>query len=550
MIILQRSTSSCKKLSFDAWLATTGATGTCDSAPKLPRLGVRLEDAFVEIRDLWWRLGYEMGQDKTADIAHAPTGGAFGSDFGVMLAWSQLISDLAKEKETILVFCDDPWLFRHLATLPGVTPHAPPPPLWPQKIRLVLRGFLARCKVALSCAFAAIRLVGFKKNQQQQDPTILVYGHPRSDTAGRDAYFGSAMKHFSELKRLLHTDCPPARALELIADGRTASLHAWGSPLRALFLVGTAWRPSKKHITGPYGWLIRRAAARENGGGGPAMNRWQLHCQKRWLAAVRPSRLIWPWENHAWERDLCRQAQKLGVSTVGYQHTVIGPHQINYSPSTNPDGLNSIPDIVASNGPAYRDELQAWGIPDERLKIAGAWRFERPKDGQQACLYDPDSPVFVPLSAVAEVGRQQLSAARIIAETGRKVLVKTHPMYPLVFETTANLSQTDVPLAEQGGLSAVLYSTGTSGLEALLAGLPTFRLMLEDRIAIDILPKGLRSENVTLDDVAKAVLRKIKHTPKAADWDAVLAPVDMDLWRQWLSSDKDGTSAETNGQKT
>jgi hypothetical protein len=513
---------------YDCWLATTGAASPpgLDPLRRLPRLAARLEQAFVESRELWWRLGREMGAAPGGDVAHAPTGGAFGSDFGVMLAWSRLVDGLASEAATCLVLCDDPWLFRHLADRGGVRAGAPPP-LWPRRLLLAMRGWLARAKVALKAASAAVRLRGLR-GASAGGSALLVYGHPESDAAGHDAYFGSLMTEMPDLERMLHTDCPPARASELARDGRTGSLHAFGNPLYAPALLFERWRPARAHARGPLGWLVRRAAAKENGGGGPAMNRWQCHCQQRWLRRARPRRVAWPWENHAWERALCRAARRLGVATLGYQHTVVGPHQLNYSPATNPDGLASLPDLVVANGPAYRRELAAFGVPPERLAVGGAFRFA----GVDGSRHDPGGPVFVPLSAIPDAARAQLKAARLLAAAGRRVLVKEHPMYPLPFAEAPNLARASAPLARQQGLAAVVYATGTSGLEALLLGIPTYRLLLEDRIAIDVLPEGLSARPVTLEDAVSALAAA--GPPPAVRREDILAPVDLGLWRRWL----------------
>lgn len=516
--------------SYGCWFATTDTAAPLDSANKLPQLAPRLEEAFKDCRETWWRLGRELSANPGAETAQMPTGAAFGSDFGLMLAWARIAEQMAAAEETCLAVCDDPWLFRHLSRPPGVTA-GKPPRLWPRLVFLRSRGFLARCKVAVTVFVASLRLRRLKGAHAKGDHVLLVYGHPRSNAEGYDDYFGGLMGAMPRLKRLLHTDCPAERALELAADGKTAGLHAWGNPFFALSLIPTLWRPERVHTQGPHGWLVRRSAEKENGGGGPAMNRWQHHCQQRWLAAITPSRVAWPWENHGWERQFCRAARPLGVPTLGYQHTVIGPYQINYSTATNHDGLNSIPDLVVSNGPAYRDELVAWGIPAERVVIGGALRF-KPFAGS---LYDPEGPVFIPLSAIPMAARQQVTAAAAIAQTGRKVLVKEHPMYPLDFADAPNLSRTDVPLQEQTGLSAVLYSTGTSALEALLAGVPAFRLMLEDRIAIDVLPADVEAESVTADTVSQAL--KTPARPRRLEWERVLAHPDMELWRRLLSND-------------
>ena len=529
-LLLRRSRDLPDPGAYRFWFPTTGTEVALDAERKLPRLAARLEGAFNACRTLWWRLGREMGAAATAEIAVTPTGSSMGSDFGVMLAWSRLAGEIAAGDETCLAVCDDPWLFRHLAGIPGVRAGRPPP-LSGRRARLRLRGVLARCRVSLSAAMAALRLGQLRGVHAGGDPVLLVYGHPLTDGQGFDAYFDDLMERLPAVKRLLHTDCPARRALELTGDGRTASLHAWGSPLRALGLVTVRWRPDRRHTEGPHGWLVRRAAEKENGGGAPAMNRWSLHCQERWLASAKPSRVAWPWENHAWERGLCRAARRLGVRTIGYQHAVIGPHKLNYSTASNPDGLDSIPDLVVANGPAYRAELAAWGVPEERLVIGGAFRFRR----SEKDLYDAEGPVFVPLSSNPDEARQLVAAARAVADSGRAVLVKDHPLYPLKFRESANLSRTTVPMAGHDGLSAVLYTTGTSGLDALLEGLPTFRLMLEDRISIDILPAAAEATPVTADEVVEALRSAAR--PRPLEWESVLAPPDMELWRRLLSGD-------------
>ncbi len=525
-VLLHNSRDLPDPTAYEVWFAITGAGEGFDPATKLSGLAARLDQAYCDCRTLWWKLGKEMAGEPGADTAHTPTG-SVSVDFGMMLAWSQLTAEVAAEARGCLVVCDDPWLFRHLAGLEGVRA-GPPPRLWTRRLALWSRGLLARCKVSLSMALAAILTRPRRREFPGSGPVLLVYAHPSSNAQGFDSYFGGLMKELPGLGRMLHTDCGPRRARELAADGRTASLHSWGNPVRALGLAGERWCPGRHLTEGPHGWLVRRAADKENGGGGPAMNRWQLHCQERWLRAAGPSRVAWPWENLAWERALCRTARRLGVPTIGYQHTVVGRHQINYSSATNPDGLASIPDLVVCNGPAYRDELEAWDIPAERLVIGGAFRIEEARND----IFDERGPVYVPLSGIHQTAYRQLAAARIIGESGRRVLVKDHPMYPLDFAESTNLRRTATPLLEQKALSAVLYSTGTSGLEALLAGLPAFRLLIEGHLAIDVLPRGLDVPAITIDELPGAL--KDAPRPPRLDWESVLSPVDMDLWRRVL----------------
>jgi hypothetical protein len=526
-ILLRQSTDLPPAGAYQNWFAVTGTPTILDGTLKLPHLAEKLENAFMDSRKTWWTIGHDLSQEPTAENAHMPTGGAFGSDFGIMLAWSRLTESVANQTDICLVICDDPWLYRHLANLPNVAAGTAPPLQWIE-VKLSLRGWLARIKTALKNATAAIALRNSCSAQRSGGAAILVYGHPQSTADGYDAYFGNLMTQEPALTRVLHIDCYMSRARALASDGRTSSLHGWGSPLFALRLIFTRWktRTHKGH-----NWLIRRSVAHENSGGGPAMTRWQQHCQHRWLKKIKPARVCWPWENHAWERGLCRSARQLNVRTLGYQHTVVGPHQINYATATNPDGLESIPDLVICDGPAYRDEIAAWGVPHDRLKIGGAFRFKRFKSDH----YELSGPIFVPLSAIPAAAQCQIKAAKKLAANGHKVLVKEHPLYPATFDEVNNLSRTDITLVEQTGLSAVLFCTGTSGLEAVLMGLPAYRLILEDRIAIDILPATISVPSVTLETIEEDVTDQPRSTP--VDWDCVLAEPDMNLWHSLLFGD-------------
>ncbi|NQU59082.1 MAG: hypothetical protein HQ513_17760 [Rhodospirillales bacterium] len=537
-VLLRHSRDLPTPSKYDAWLSVTGTPPFANNANnKLPGLAARLEQAFEAERETWWTLGRALGGEPGAEFAQMPTAGTFGCDFGVMLAWCRITGELAKgasqETSKTLVLCDDPWLFRQLATLPGVDA-GKTPSLLPVTLRLAFRGWLARAKVAAKMAAATLLLRSTRRVMVADDAVILVYGHPASDANGKDAYFGDLMKKFPGLKRLLHTDCGTQQARQLGADNRTASLHAWGNPLFALSLIFSFWHPAGKHLSGATGWLVRRAQAMENSGGGVAMNRWQAHCQGRWMEAAKPGRVLWPWENHGWERNLCRAGRAKKIPMTGYQHTVIGPHQFNYATATNPDGLASIPDIVVADGPAYRAEMIAWGVPEKTIVLGGAFRFPR----FSGRLYDPTGPVFVPLSAVAAAAALQLEVAEKIAANGRTVVVKPHPMYPYDFLEKANLHRSDTSLADQGGLSAVLYSTGASGLEARLMGVPAYRLMLEDRIAIDVLPAGYGAFAVTRESAAESVIGGAAK-PERITWDDILSDPDWEVWKTLLSGDID-----------
>ena len=514
----------------DHWFAVTGTTVSLPADTRLPDIAARLEAAFDDIRDTWWTLSREMGRDDaSAKWSHVAAAGTYGSDFGLMLAWTRLTEDCAADAAITLVVCSDPWLFRQMEALAGVRAGRRPA-LWPRFFRCWLRGIFARGALAVRLAYAVIALRGDRRKQAGHDASVLmVYGHPDSRPDGTDAYFGSLMLELPALHRLLHTDCRPGLAMRLGVDDRTASLHAWGGLGFAVCkLPFTCWRPTRRLKAGPAGWLIQRAAVRENGGGGPAMNRWQMHCQRRWLAERSPRVVAWPWENHAWERDLVRAAHCANAYTVGYQHAVVGRHQFNFSPHSNSDGMDSLPSIIACNGSRYREQLVKLGIPEECLVIAGAFRVGRIESGR----YDPNGPVYVALSAIPLVANRMMAAIRPLAAAGQRFVVKNHPMYPFPFEETETLKQISTTIPQTDAIAAVLYSTGTPGLEGLLAGVPTFRLMPEDAVALDIMPDGGDVRVVTAENLHGALADSNANLPLA--WADVMAPVDMEVWRRLL----------------
>ena len=267
-------------------------------------------------------------------------------------------------------------MFRHLCTLEGVVAHSPPQILFRQ-LHLSLRGYLARVYTAIRFFIAILRLGYQKRETLHSDSALLVYGHQASTTAGKDAYFGNLLIQNSTLSRVLHIDCSIKRVLELECDGRTISLHRWGKLRDLISLPFVKWRPGGSSANGKYKWLIKRAATLEGATGQAASLKWQIDCQARWLRDNGPKVVVWPWENHSWEREFVRQARACKIRTLGYQHSVIGQQMINYSPRSNTDDMGSIPDKIICTGQVMTERLISlgnanpitcgwWGIPISR----------------------------------------------------------------------------------------------------------------------------------------------------------------------------------------
>ena len=62
--------------------------------------------------------------------------------------------------------------------------------------------------------------------------------------------------------------------------------------------------------------------------------------------------------------------------------------------------------------------------------------------------------------------------------------------------------------------------------------------MLEERIAIDVLPRGFTTEAVTAREAADAILEG-RGSRSPAAWDDILGDPDMALWKSLLFGDID-----------
>ena len=504
-------------------MATSADRPPLDAGKELENAAALLEDAFDAGYQPWLRASRKLQSDPTTPLAYMPTLSTDASDFGLMMAWVGLVRDLAAAPENTLVCCDDPWLFRALATLPKVTSGAPPS-LKRVHLAHALRGFLSRCKVVARLARAHLQLRQQRNKAARNGAVILVYGHPESTNQGHDAYFGDSMNRFKALSRAMHTDCgaPFARTLE--TDERTVSLHAWGKISMLPGLLFTRWRPRLDKLSALEALLVARAASIEGRGGSAAMTRWQQHCQRAWLDETRPTVVAWPWENHPWERDFTLCARRAGTRTIGYQHTVVGRHAYNQGADSNTGGLDEIPDIIALDGPGYRDDLQSRGIPGDRMVEAGAHRIS----GARHLRYDPKGPVFAALSHHPGFAAQMIEALRPLAGPERAIIAKDHPLSPYHFDNAPHFTRTNVPFDRLPALSAFVYCTGTSGIESALAGIPTLRFIPKGGVALDILPRGVNIPPVTVETLGQTLATP--PTPDIRSADDVFPVPDWPVW--------------------
>jgi len=505
-----------------------------NKTPALHDIGQDLEDAFNTVSPVWRETALILQSQPTSELAHMPTMSTYASDFGVMLAWLVVVETLAASDDTIWVGCDDPWLYRALTLLPGVTP-VKAPSIKGKRTQLLLRGYLARTVVAMRVALAKWKTRHHHKAMPLSTNCILVYGHPESRPDGNDAYFSNLLNDLPTLQRIMHTDCDAPFALALSKDKRTFSLHAWGNVLSIFKMLFAKWQPDTQHLDSKIAWLVKRAAALEGSGGSAAMTKWQMLCQESWLRKTQPKSVSWPWENHPWERHFAREARELGIKTFGYQHTVVGQHMFNQGADANIDGIHSLPDKILLNGPCYRDDLASRGIPQDMMEEIGSHRI----GGKKLPRFGKDGVVFLALSNNPLFAKQMIDAARSLACSDIPFLVKDHPLSPYLFEDSPHFTHTQLPLDQLPPLRALIYCTGTTGLEGLLAQIPTIRFIPNGGVALDILPQSMQVTSVPASKLAATM----KNLPIAETMNVeeLFPPPNIEKWRHLLETTPLGT---------
>ena len=187
--------------------------------------------------------------------------------------------------------------------------------------------------------------------------------------------------------------------------------------------------------------------------------------------------------------------------------------------------------MICCNSPRYLAQLRRWCRPGQNLRLAGSFRIRRIDRN----ALDLDGPVYIALCPFAPIAAQMIASLEALADSGLDFVVKDHPLYPFDFREAAHLKRTDKTIPDFPGMRAVIYSTGATGLEGLLSGVPTLRYLPDDRIAPDTLPDGVPVTTVTAETLGAA----LRNLPPPADigYDDIFAEIDYPLWDALFSTE-------------
>ena len=214
---------------------------------------------------------------------------------------------------------------------------------------------------------------------------------------------------------------------------------------------------------------------------------------------------LYPFENQVWERALLLGLRRgcADLQIVGFQHSTIGPVEMNYFPGKSDWYDLPLPDRVVCHGKRFHEILEAAGYPSPRLVVGSSLRYAHllevplPAGGSAG---EATPTVLILLSIVlveaAEVLWKSLQGLR--GMTGVHVVVRPHPFMPLRNvlaklgepELTLGLEEDREPLERLlKRADCVIYRDTSAAFEAAAWGIPC--VYVSSEVAVDNDPLDL-----------------------------------------------------------
>jgi hypothetical protein len=351
--------------------------------------------------------------------------------------------------------------------------------------------------------------------------------------------------------------------------------------------VGIAARGAERWRGWHLGPLLARETLREWADPSARLYRLSFRAFRR-IAALgrgRVARLVYPFENQPWEKQLLLAYRQASPDTrlVGCQHGSVGPLWLSYALGQGETDWCPLPDWIMANGPLAEARLRASGFPADRVRNAGSLRFDylfapadvasadfgvvdvastghaptgRTPGDRSSAATPPTQPrqVLVGLSfsaphvvALLRALREAFPTADLDGDDRVAFLLKWHPalppqaLRPALEPLPAWMTATDRPLrALFAQAELFLYVPPTiSCWEAYAAGLPVLKFA-DDLLDVDALD-GLDddAQACTAETLRAQVIDLLRRGPAAPEahrraLSRVFSPVDEQLWAEVL----------------
>jgi hypothetical protein len=210
-------------------------------------------------------------------------------------------------------------------------------------------------------------------------------------------------------------------------------------------------------------------------------DRWFYWCAKAALRRLKPAKLLLPFENRAWERQLALAFREKNAAIVGYQHASITANHLNYVLGRGEEDLLPLPDQIVTMGEVTRERLVGRGrFPASKVVTGCALRQTPvPAPRQGACAA---RKVLLTLATSVEEYRAALALMEQVS--GAEIVARPHPEFPLP-KTSLRVEPSWTIEQAFDWADVVAYASSTLGLEAVRRGLPTIFLQLSDFLSMD-----------------------------------------------------------------
>jgi hypothetical protein len=211
---------------------------------------------------------------------------------------------------------------------------------------------------------------------------------------------------------------------------------------------------------------------------------------KRWKESkIKVYKLIYTFENHAWEKVLCYAMKKFYPNTkmVAYQHSCIPNMYLSYFPSKKERDVMPAADIIICNGAKPAQLLKQYGYYEHRIKIGPSIRYAYLYNNLNGGNKNIGEFILVVLSVGSEAFEFSLKIIEAFKNGKKRVVIKPHPISPienflkeLNIDLPQNIEIINTPIHELMPNSKVLiYTSSTVCFEALMRNIPVVHVTSE-----------------------------------------------------------------------
>lgn len=467
------------------------------------------------------------------------------SEMFKLLCYQIMILKLVKERTDLIVFIQDPFLYRSIRgqRMQGRIKYLGKPLFY--AARLLIKSFLIRARTLYRLLSLKIAL----KNKLEVDLgsiETLVYSwiKPGSfNQKGRfiDHYLGE-LKSYIDKKgkntaRLTNVFFSKQQICEIEAAGEKFVVplkHV--SFLQIIRSIVSLFKFKHDNFTKFAGMdvsnLLQREMFVENATAGFFEHLLFYSALRRVFRKTRLLKLIfYPFEGQPWEKMLALAARGADPETVilGYQHSSFSPFLLNYFLGKREEKIAPIPGIILANSEYNRKRLVAGGFPRDRVLNIGALRFaylfeEDDTPGQKGvkknslliCLPYNSELASEMLGYIAPV-LIKLKELNIISE----VKIKSHPLVPFELSERGGLGELSKIAGKATGKlkdelvekDILLYCNGTVGIEGVYADIRLVKYLPELEVDLDPLALSEDKFNIQIyqrDNLEKALSGSVR----------------------------------------